>query len=291
MYSIGIFSTDTTERTLEYCKKLKQYFPENEYRFFIYLHSSNENQKVSYDSDFETFDSLEQLITPLLIISIGGDGTFLKASHFIAKSNIPIVGINLGRMGFLADISKEEIEHFANQIIARNYTIEERPFIELLSSNNLFGSENLALNEISIIKKDSTHLITIHTWIDDEFLNSFWADGIMVSTPTGSTAYSLSLGGPILVPKTKNFILNTIAPHSLTVRPIIFPDSSIITLQVEGRDDKYNISLDSKTESFDSSTIFKIKKSNTNIKMVKIHGSSYFKTLRNKLMWGIDIRN
>lgn len=288
MNSIGIFITDFSETIHECIENLKQQFPDSDYRFFIYR-----NENIAFDPTIQLdfFDTIDQLQNPLFIISIGGDGTFIRASHFVAKFNIPIVGINYGRMGFLADISKDDLEYFAEQIIQNKYKIEERPYIELHSTIDIFGEDNYGINEISISKKDSTHLMTIHTWIDDEYLGSFWSDGILISTPTGSTAYSLSLGGPIITPSSKNFIINTIAPHSLTVRPLVIPDDSEIKLQIEGRDKNFNISIDSKTESFEPNNILTIKKSKTSLKTIKIDGKTYFNTLRNKLMWGLDIRN
>jgi len=287
MQSIGIFTSEITEFVTDCIEKLQKYFPSDCFNLLLYC----ENGTNKYSKSISIFSEIAELENPFCIISIGGDGTFIRASHLVAKWNIPIVGINYGRMGFLADIPKEEIKLFTNQIKTNNFTIEERPFIELHSTVDIFGTENFALNEISISKKDSTHLMTIHTWIDDEYIGAFWADGILIATPTGSTAYSLSLGGPIITPSSKNLIINTIAPHSLTVRPLIIPDHSEIRLQIEGRDKKYNISLDSKTECFESSTIMRIKKSATSLKIIKIKGKTYFNTLRNKLMWGLDIRN
>ena len=287
MQSIGVFTSEISEIILECLDKLQQHLPSDKYTLYLYC----ENKNCNCVKTIPIFNKIEDLENPLFIISIGGDGTFIRASNFIAKSNLPIVGINHGRMGFLADISNDEVELFANHILNNDYTIEERPFIELHSTEEIFGNENFALNEVSISKKDSTHLMKIHTWIDEEYLGAFWADGILIATPTGSTAYSLSLGGPILIPTSKNFIINTIAPHSLTVRPLIIPDDSTIRLQVEGRDKNYSVSLDARTESFDSSTIFTIKKSETSLKIIKIKGKTYFNTLRNKLMWGLDIRN
>ena len=290
MQTIGIFSSEINDTVFDFIETFQKFFPSDKFKFSVYCEDPS---KTNFDEfkNIILFNKIEQIQNALFIISIGGDGTFIRASHFIARSRIPIVGINHGRMGFLADIQKEEVELFAKQILSNNFTIEERPFIELHSSKNIFGTENYALNEISISKKDSSHLMTIHIWINEEYLGSLWADGILIATPTGSTAYSLSLGGPILTPSSKNLIINTIAPHSLTVRPLIITDDSEIKLQIEGRDKKYNISLDSKTESFESSNILTITKSDTNLRIIKIKGKTYFKTLRNKLMWGLDIRN
>ena len=187
MQAIGIYSSEITDIVFDFVETFQNYFPKDKYQFYIYSQETT-NQSFIGLQNITLFNKIEQLHNILFIISIGGDGTFIRASHFVAKANIPIVGINHGRMGFLADISKEDIQLFAQQIISNNYTIEERPFIELHATKDLFGDENYALNEISITKKDSSHLMTIHTWIDEEYIGSFWADGILIATPTGSTA-------------------------------------------------------------------------------------------------------
>jgi NAD+ kinase len=292
MESIGIY-TNLCDNTIITClQSILESFSSTNYTFYLVadIHCQIPSE-LNLSQSIASFERVEDLPNPSFIISLGGDGTFLKASHFVAKSGIPIIGINLGRMGFLTDISKDDLAGFAKKIQAKQYYIEERPYIELSSKPELFRNENYALNEITIHKKESSHLMTIHIWVDEEYLGSFWVDGLMVSSPTGSTAYSLSLGGPIVTPNSPNFIINTIAPHSLTVRPIIIPDTSIISLKIDGRDATYNITLDSKTETFDSHYEIQIKKSQRKLKIIKLEGNSYFKTLRNKLMWGIDIRN
>lgn len=290
MKSIGIFTTQTNEQIIHCIKTLIDLFP-NEYKFFLYAPMFDEVKNDDFISKhIKPFQLIEGLQSPCFIISIGGDGTFLRASHLVAKSGIPLVGINYGRMGFLADIPEEELHEFVSKFINKQYKIEERSYIEI-SNPDSFGDKNYALNEISVYRKESSHLMTINTWIDDEFLGSFWADGIVVATPTGSTAYSLSLGGPIITPDSRNIIINAIAPHSLTVRPLVIPDTSVIKLQIEGRDNTYNISLDSKTCTCKPTDEIIIRKSKHTLKTIKIEGKSYFSTLRNKLMWGVDIRN
>lgn len=224
--------------------------------------------------------------------SIGGDGTFLDAVTCVRDSGIPLVGINSGRLGFMADIAQDEIPQAMNDILAGEYSFEERNLLQLQTSKNgLFEEFNYALNEFTVHKTDSSSMITIHTYLNNEYLNSYWADGLIIATPTGSTAYSLSVGGPILIPNTQNFIISPISPHNLTVRPIVIPNHHEITLRVEGRSDSYMASLDSRSCTFESVIELKIKKADFQIKVLKLNTHSFYGTLRNKLMWGVDKRN
>ena len=226
-----------------------------------------------------------------LFISIGGDGTFLETIPFIKDFDIPVLGINSGRLGFLADISRDEIDVAFDNLFSKKYKIEERVLVELDSDNKLFTDFNYALNEFTIHKKDTSSMITIHTYVNDEYLNSYWCDGIIVSTPTGSTAYSLSVGGPIVLPNSENLIISPISPHNLTVRPIVLPDINKISFRVEGRNESFLASMDYRSESFDSSLTLTVKKANFKVKILKLENQSFFSTLRNKLMWGLDKRN
>jgi len=224
--------------------------------------------------------------------SIGGDGTFLNAVSLVQDSGIPIVGVNSGRLGFMADIARDEIPAAIADIFEGNYTIEERTLLKVqVGDNGLFKDFNYALNEFTVHKKDSASMITIHTYIDGEYLNSYWADGLIIATPTGSTAYSLSVGGPIVIPNTQNFVISPISPHNLTVRPIVVPNHQEITLKVEGRSDSYLASLDSRSVSFEALNELKISKADFKIKVLKLKTHSFYSTLRNKLMWGVDKRN
>jgi len=226
-----------------------------------------------------------------LIFSIGGDGTFLECAALVKKCEIPIVGINSGRLGFLADISQEEIPAALSAIHKKNYTIEERTMLKVTSEPQVFKNHNYALNEITIQKRDTGSMITIHVFINNNFLNTYWADGLIISTPTGSTAYSLSVGGPIVVPGSKNFIITPIAPHNLTVRPIVVPDTNELTLKIESRSENYMATLDYKSEIIEKSVELKIKSADFKIKTLKLENKTFFSTLRNKLMWGFDKRN
>ena len=225
-----------------------------------------------------------------LLFSIGGDGTILDAVTFVRNYNIPIVGINTGKLGFLASIAKEEIESALKSILAGDYNIEERTLLKLESSSGIFKEFPYSLNEISVQKIDSA-MITVHVYIDGEFLNSYWADGLLISTPTGSTAYSLSVGGPIIIPQSGNFIISPISPHNLTVRPIVLPDTSKLQLKLESRSLNYIASLDHRSIMIKNTEELSICKADFKIRLIKLNDTSFYKTLRNKLMWGVDKRN
>ncbi len=242
--------------------------------------------KVSFfDKSMELNNNIDCLL------SIGGDGTFLESASYVKDLGIPIAGINSGRLGFLATISRNEIEFALTKILNKSYSTEERELIELSSNNAVFKDCNFALNELTVTKKDSGSMITIHVYVDGNFLNTYWSDGLIISTPTGSTAYSLSVGGPIVVPGSNNFIITPIAPHNLTVRPIVIPDSSEISLKIEGRSENYLVSLDRRYETLPSGVELRINKAKFKIKVLKYNSRTFFETLREKLMWGLDVRN
>lgn len=224
------------------------------------------------------------------MISIGGDGTILDTASLVGEKEIPIIGINSGRLGFLANISREEISTALDALIVGNFSYDERSLMEITKPANLFGSFNAALNEITIQKKDST-MITINVFLNNEFVNTYWADGLIISTPTGSTAYSLSVGGPIISPLSETFIISPIAPHNLTVRPLVVPDKHEIKLTINGRGKSFLLSMDSHSVELDSTTEIILKKSETIVKLVKLNHQDFYSTLRNKLLWGLDKRN
>ena len=226
-----------------------------------------------------------------VFISIGGDGTLLETISHIGRFEIPVLGINTGRLGFLATTSKDEIESALAQMLAGTYKLDKRAVLRLESSVPVFGKLNFALNDFTIVKKDTSSMITIHTYIDGEFLNSYWADGIIVATPTGSTGYSLSCGGPLIFPRSGNFVITPVSPHTLTVRPIIVADSSEITFQIEGRSKRFLVSLDSRIATVDNTIKLTVKKADFKVNLIQLEGQHYFRTLRQKLNWGLDIRN
>jgi NAD+ kinase len=224
-------------------------------------------------------------------ISIGGDGTFLESIVFLKNYSIPVIGLNSGRLGFLANISKEEISEALDAILGGNFELEKRSLLILKSEAEPFEKYNFALNDATIQKKD-TNLITIDTYLDKEFLNTYWTDGLIISTPTGSTAYCMSAGGPIVLPGSENFVLAPIASHNLTVRPLVIPDTMEIKLEVTSRCGNFLVSVDNRTAIMDTKdNIFYIRKAPFQLKMVKLPFNNYYSTLRNKLMWGADIRN
>jgi NAD+ kinase len=241
------------------------------------------------DKVFSCYDEIDSDTD--LMLSIGGDGTFLGATTLVRDKGIPIAGLNTGRMGFLANISKDEIAESVKEIVEGRYITEQRSLVQVNTLCGLFGKSNFALNEMTIHKKDSSSMITIHASIDNVFFNTYWADGLIIATPTGSTAYSLSAGGPIILPDTRTLIISPIAPHNLTVRPIVVSDEKEISLRVEGRSNNFLVSLDHRSEIIDSSIELKIRKAPFFIRTVRFENQHFFSTLRTKLMWGIDKRN
>lgn len=252
------------------------------------------HQKQIVTKEYNTFHDFNDLDNKVdILVSIGGDGTILRAATLVRDSGIPILGINAGRLGFLATVQKENIDELMQYILDKNYTLSPRTLISLESSSNIpeIGDINFAMNEISVNRKDTTSMITIETYLDDEYLNSYWADGLIISTPTGSTGYSLSCGGPILMPAVESFVITPIAPHNLTARPLVIPDNVEIKLKVSGREEQYLVSLDSRVASISNETILTIKKTPFQINMVELPEKSFLKTLRTKLLWGEDKRN
>lgn len=255
--------------------------------------------KILYDKkiierQYKTFSSHDELNSSFdMFISIGGDGTILRAATLVRKSNIPILGINAGRLGFLASVQKENIDAFLQIVIEKKYTISPRTLLSLTCSpkNPDIQDMNFAMNEITVSRKDTTSMITIETYLNNEYLNSYWADGLIISTPTGSTGYSMSCGGPILTPDVKSLVITPIAPHNLNARPLVIPDKTEIRLKVSGREENYLVSLDSRIASIRKESILIIKKTPFKINMVEIPEETFLKTLRNKLLWGEDKRN
>ncbi len=226
-----------------------------------------------------------------ILISIGGDGTILDTVPFVRGSGIPILGINLGRLGFLSSISKNEISTAIESIIRKDYTVEKRVLLKLQQPENIFGDLNFALNDITIYRNNTTSLITIHVYVDGKFLNSYWGDGLIISTPTGSTAYSLSVGGPIITPGSQNFLIAPIASHNLTVRPIVIQDSSEIRIKIEGREEKYLMTMDSRQSTISKEQELIITRNDFEVGLIQMNNQNFFSTIRDKLLWGFDNRN
>lgn len=243
-------------------------------------------------SKYSVYHSIDDITSPVdFLISIGGDGTILDTIIYIGNSEIPIIGFNTGRLGFLANNTKESAKETVLKMVKGEYSLDKRSLLTLETNNQLFGKHNFALNELTIHKKDSSSMMTIHTYINDEYLNSYWADGLIIATPTGSTAYSLSCGGPILIPQSENFVINPIAPHNLSARPIIVSDNVEIKLEIEGRDEEFLATLDSRSHTISNATELRVKKAPFSINLVQFEGQNFFKTIREKLLWGRDTRN
>ena len=246
----------------------------------------------SFDETPAFFTSrLDLPIKTDMLISLGGDGTMLDTVSFIGDSNIPLIGINLGRLGFLAAISENEAADAIESLVRGSYTIEKRSLLHLESSMPIFEDAPFALNEFTIHRKDSSSMIKIHTYLNGEFLNTYWADGLIVATPTGSTGYSLSCGGPVVFPQTSSFVITPVAPHNLSTRPIIVPDDNVISFELEGRTDHFLCTLDSRTETIPTSIQLAVKKENFTISLIRPDEHNFLKTIRQKLYWGIDRRN
>ncbi|MBV6643854.1 MAG: NAD kinase [Cyclobacteriaceae bacterium] len=243
--------------------------------------------------DLQPYSSYTDLsvIAADFVISLGGDGTFLETVTHVGPAQIPVLGINTGRLGFLASIAREHIGEAIDALFREEFQIEHRSLLSLETPQPLFGAENYALNEFAILRKDTSSMIVINCFLDGEFLNTYWADGLMVSTPTGSTGYNLSCGGPLVMPHSKNFIITPVSPHNLNVRPLIISEDSELTFTVESREKSYLVSLDSRSVAVDHEINLMIKKTSFDLKLVKIIGNSFLETLRNKLSWGLDKRN
>ena len=225
------------------------------------------------------------------VLTLGGDGTVLDAVTVVRDADVPIMGINLGRLGFLAGIGKLRIEDAVQMLIRGQFTIEWRRLLYLESNKPLFNDMRFALNDFTILKRDTSSMITIHTYLNGAYLNSYWADGLIVATPTGSSGYSLSCGGPIVFPNSGNFVITPVAPHNLNVRPVVVSDRSVISFEVEGRSDSFLCTLDSRFEQITSDIQLAVRSCDFTVKLIQLHGDTYLKTLREKLNWGVDVRN
>jgi NAD+ kinase len=291
---IAFYGKSFGEDAVAYVQQLFSKLEMLEIKLFIYkpFFEFLKNHNIVLLSEISLFSKAEELKKPIdFIFSVGGDGTILEVVTLIKNAGIPILGLNTGRLGFLSSISKENCLDAIDNLIKKKYTIDQRSLIRLETDKNLFGNLNFALNEITVQKKESATMIMIKAYVNDDYLNSYWADGLIVSTPTGSTGYSLSCGGPIIAPDSENFVITPIATHNLTVRPIVIPDNNVITLNVEGRNMSFLTCLDSRSQTIDAGVTLTIRKESFKIKLVKLENENFFNTIRNKLMWGADKRN
>lgn len=288
----GQFYQNTTSPIIE---KLFSFLNDNSVISVVFeefLNILSEEKLIS--KNYPTFNSHQDLDASFdMLISIGGDGTFLKAATLVRDSNIPILGINAGRLGFLANVQQENISLFLQMVLDKKYTISKRTLLSLHCTETVESLQdlNFAMNEVTVSRKDTTSMITIETYLNGEYLNSYWADGLIISTPTGSTGYSMSCGGPIVAPDAKCLVITPIAPHNLNARPLVIPDDTEVKLKISGREENYLISLDSRLTSVKNEAILTIKKTPFKINMVEITEETFLKTLRNKLLWGEDKRN
>jgi NAD+ kinase len=238
---------------------------------------------------FKSSEDLSEQIDCL--ISLGGDGTLLDTVTLVKDKNIPILGINFGRLGFLASISKEELTSAVDALVNHTYLVDKRSLIHLDSNEKLFGETAFALNEFAIHKRDISPMVKIHTYLNGEFLNTYWADGLIVSTPTGSTGYNMSCNGPIMFPESSSFVITPVAPHNLNVRSIIVPDSTVISFEVESRADQFICALDARREIVSKTIQLAVKKEKFGVNLIRLNENSFLSTLRTKLTWGLDKRN
>jgi NAD+ kinase len=254
--------------------------------FFNQFYSS-----ISFKEKYSTFNHSDDLTGIDFMISLGGDGTLLDAITFVGNKGIPVLGVNYGRLGFLASIGKDEIHSAVESLVNRTFMLDKRSLVHLDANMPLFKGLPYALNEFTIHKKDISPMIKIHTYLNGEFLNTYWADGLILSTPTGSTGYNLSCNGPVVFPDSASFVITPVSPHNLNIRPLVIPDTSVISFEVEGRTDGFLCTLDSRREIASKDVLLAIRKEAFSINLVRLNENNFLQTLRNKLSWGLDKRN
>lgn len=290
---IAIYGRSTNDNTSEYIQQL--FHKLNEYKTEILIYEPFYNflkQKLELTGNIKTFSTHTDLKGKVdAMLSLGGDGTFLETLAFVRDSGIPVLGINTGRLGFLANVAKTEINMAIEALMNKKFSIETRSLLSVTGPKGIFGEVNYGLNELTVMKKDTSSMITINAYINGDYLNSYFADGLIIATPTGSTAYSLSCGGPLVMPGSENFVITPVAPHNLNVRPLVISDNNVITLKVEGRSPNYLVTLDSRSEVIESNIELTIKKATFSAHLIKLENQSFFTTMRNKLLWGLDKRN
>lgn len=290
---IAIYGREFSNTTLPFVQEVFDSLRKYNVGLFVYeAFNKFISGKIYFPGKMEVFRGHHDIKGVVdVMISLGGDGTMLDTVTLIRDSGIPVIGINFGRLGFLASINKDDIQPAIESLINREYTLDNRNLLKIESDEKIFGDENFALNDLTVHRRDNSAMMIIHAYLNGEFLNSYWADGLIVATPTGSTAYSLSCGGPIVFPRSGNLVITPISAHNLNVRPIVISDSNTLSFELEGRSSKYLISLDSRTEVISSSLRFSVCKANFHINLVRLNNESYLSTLRNKMLWGIDTRN
>jgi NAD+ kinase len=289
MKKIALHGLEIDSESQKYLDDIIDHFQHLDVEIILTKDFYERNLNSIADGNFRIADELTSEIDATL--SLGGDGTFLETVLWVGKSEIPILGINMGRLGFLASIAKERIRESLSLFSANRFEIEARSMIHLDSSGDLFDGKPYALNECAILRRDTSSMIKVKSYINDTFLNTYWADGLMVATPTGSTGYSLSCGGPLIMPDSKDFVITPVSPHNLNVRPLIVSDNSILRFEIESRSNNYLVSLDSRSEPIENNEELVVKKADFVANIIRIEGMDYPDTIRNKLGWGFDKRN
>jgi NAD+ kinase len=289
--NFAIHGRPVNDDSLKYIKELFQALNSKGSEVSLFAPFASFLQKKGLSNNFKTYSTGEEISETDIVLSLGGDGTLLEAITYVGRHEIPILGINMGRLGFLASTTQEDAGKAIDGIYNKAYKTEDRSLIKVVSDDDLFNGINFGLNEFTILKRDTSSMIVVHTYIDGEYLNSYWADGLIVSTPTGSTGYSLSCGGPLVLPQSNNFIIAPVSPHNLNVRPMVVSDNSIISFQIEGRSKHFLVSLDSRSKSVTGDIKLAVKKEDFRVKLISLKGYNYLQTLRSKLNWGLDMRN
>lgn len=291
--TIAVYARNTKDNHPLYIEKLITLLKKEKVNLMVYEpYYQFLKKEYHFNTILKTFGCYDSLKSKAdYVVCLGGDGTILETIALVRKSGIPVLGVNTGRLGFLASVSKDDIEKAVTLLLEEKFTLDKRELLEIIDGENKFDEVNYALNEFTIHKKDSSAMINIDTYVDGVFLNSYFADGLIVSTPTGSTAYSLSCGGPIMIPDSENFIITPIASHNLNVRPIVISNNKTLSFKVAGRNESFNISLDSRTSQIHSGSEISIKKADFRFNLITFEGQHFFETLRNKLLWGLDRRH
>lgn len=290
---IALFGKTYNPKSREYVQLIVDELEKRKVKIYCYApFLADLKMDIRLPETISLFNSHNDLAKDIdFLFSIGGDGTILDTVPIVRNCNIPILGINLGRLGFLSSVPKEEIIGALNRLLEGDYLLDKRALLKVDKPPAIFGDLNFALNDLTIYRNNTTSLITIHVWVDDYFLNSYWGDGLIVSTPTGSTAYSMSVGGPIITPGSQNFVIAPIASHNLTVRPIVIPDSSVIRIKIQGREKQFLFTMDSRHTLINMDKELLIRKENFKINLIQMPEKSFFDTIREKLLWGVDNRN
>jgi len=288
---IGVFGRKFDERFSDSIQGLFDLLEAEGFEVVVYEKFCDFLEKqITFSQACQFFGTHEEMRAFDVLLSIGGDGTILDTINFVRDSNVPVLGINVGRLGFLSTVSLDEIPEAIACLKNKNFTIDSRSLIKIESDAKL-GEFNYALNEVTIHRKDTSSMITVNVWLDNNFISTYWADGLIVSTATGSTAYSLSCGGPISMPHSQNLIITPIAPHNLNVRPLVIPNSGTLKLQAKGRDESFLLTMDSYSFSIDANTEIRLSTADFKLNLINLPGHNFFKAIRNKLMWGADKRN